>query len=207
MTNQQVNSQQLIAQAVTSALTVSVFASAMGMLIAAAGVEAMPAGIKGAKPTRKGIVDLRSAFGTTLVNKAIANVSADDIITLAREVERLYVEEMRKKYGDWATEQALEAAPAGDVRIANEIALALSQTKVTSASTPEKKQIAVDKGKKRGGRKVAQPVKDTITGIVYHSKASAGMAVAAEYDLDPKNHFIWYEVIKKDPKRFVKVLM
>lgn len=205
MTSQQVSPMQVIAQAAVSAMAVSIFASALGMMIAAAGVEAIPAGVVGAKPTRKGIEDLKSAFGAGLVNTAIDNVGTEDIVALAAEVERLYVGAMRRKYGDWATEQALATAPAGDVRAANEIALVLRQRGVTPASTPEKKQVAVGEGKKKAGRRVAQPVRDTRTGTVYGSKASAGMSVAAEYGLDPTNHFIWYEVIKRDPDRFVRV--
>ena len=42
---------------------------------------------------------------------------------------------------------------------------------------------------------------DTKTGNVYHSHASAGIAVASEYGLKTHN-FVWYEVITKDKTRF-----
>jgi len=42
---------------------------------------------------------------------------------------------------------------------------------------------------------------DTKTGNVYHSHASAGMAVAPEFGLKVHN-FVWYEVIVKAPGRF-----
>jgi len=42
---------------------------------------------------------------------------------------------------------------------------------------------------------------DTKTGNVYHSHASAGMAVAPEFGLKVHN-FVWYEVIAKAPGRF-----
>ena len=196
----QINPNQLISQAATSALAVSVIATALGMLAATSTV---PAGIPAAD---KGIHDLRLTFGTDLVNLAIKNVGRDDILFLAKEVGDLYTDRMRKKYGDWPVTSALAAAPPGDLRTANEIAATLAGQKVTEASAPDVKGKAVEAGKKKArGKRVAQPVKDTKTGVSYGSKASAGMAVAAEYGLDPKNHFAWYEVIKKDPDRFVRV--
>ncbi len=201
MTQGQINVQQVITQAVTGVLTVSIMANALGMLLAAS--EGLPIGTQIAA-TSKGIDDLKSAYGQGVVSKAVSEVGSDDIMLLAARVDELYVDSMVKKYGTWATEQGLATAPAGDVRAANEIAAVLANRGVTPASTPEKKERAVTEGKRRG-RRVAQPVKDTNTGIVYQSKAKAGMAVAAEYGLDSKNHFVWYEVIKQSPKRFVKV--
>ncbi len=200
MTNQQVNPNQLIAQAMTGALAVSVMANALGMLAATA---AVPAGIPAAD---KGLKDLRLTFGADLVDLAIKNVGRDDILLLAQEVGNLYTDRMRKRYGDWPTTSALAAAPPGDLRTANEIAATLSNRKVIESSTPGVIDKAVEVGKKKArGKRTAQPVKDTRTGITYDSKAKAGMAVAAEYGFNPKNHFVWYEVIKKDPERFVKV--
>ncbi len=200
MTSQQINPNQLISQAATAALTVSVLATALGMLAATATI---PAGIPAVD---RGIRDLRLTFGTDLVNLAIKNVGRDDILILAKEVGDLYTGSMRKKYGDWPVTSALAAAPPGDLRTANEIAATLAGQKVTEASTIDVKGKAVEAGKKKArGKRVAQPVKDTTTGITYGSKAKAGMAVAGEYGIDPKNHFAWYEVIKKSPDRFVKV--
>ena len=196
----QINPNQLISQAATSAMAVSVLASVLGMLAA---TTTMPAGIPAAD---RGIHDLRLTFGTDLVNLAIKNVGRDDILTLAREVGNLYTDRMRKKYGDWQTTSALAAAPPGDLRTANEIAASLAGQKVTASSAIGTIENVLETGKKRAkGKRVAQPVKDTTTGITYGSKAKAGMAVAAEYGIDPKNHFAWYEVIKKSPDRFVKV--
>ncbi len=189
---------QTAANAMMAAMTVSVFASALGVL---AGTATIPSGIPAAD---RGIRDLRLTFGANIVDLAIKNVGRDDILILAKEVGDLYINRMRKQYGDWQTTSALAAAPPGDLRAANEIAATLAGQKVTEASAPGVKEKAVEVGKKRAkGRQTAQPVKDTNTGIEYKSKASAGMAVAAEYGLDPKNHFAWYEVIKKDPKRFI----
>ncbi len=200
MTSQQINPNQLISQAATGALMVSVMATALGMLAATA---AVPAGIPAVD---KGIKDLRLTFGTDLVNLAIKNVGRDDILILAKEVGNLYTDRMRKKYGDWQVTSALAAAPPGDLRTANEIAASLAGQNVTASSTIGTIEKVLETGKKKArGKRVAQPVKDTKTGITYGSKASAGMAVAAEYGFDPKNHFVWYEVLKKDPDRFVKV--
>lgn len=193
-----INPQQLATQAIVGAMTVSVFATALGMLAAAAEI---PAGIPAVD---KGIRDLRQTFGADLVNLAIKNVGREDILILAKEVGDLYVAKMRKQYGDWQTTSALAAAPPGDLRTANEIAATLAGQKVSETSSLAEKEEAVDAGKKKARvRKAAQPQKDTKTGIVYGSKAKAGMAVAAEYKLDPTDTFIWYEVIKKDPDRFV----
>lgn len=203
MTNNQINPMQVINMAFVNVMTVSVFASAIGILISAVGVEAIPAGVVGAKATEAAVYDLRSAFGTRIVNTAVDNVGTDDIVALAAEVETLYIGAMKRKYGDWAAEQGLMNAPPGDIRAANEIASVLSAKGITHTSASEVKGEAVAEGKKRGKR-VAQPVRDTKTGIEYHSKAAAGMAVAAEYGLVP-HHFVWYEVIKRDPDRFVRI--
>jgi len=200
MTSQQIDPNQLISQAVTGALAVSVIATALGMLAATA---AIPAGIPAVD---RGIRDLRQTFGADLVNLAIKNVGRDDILILAKEVGTLYTDKMRKQYGDWETTSALAAAPPGDLRTANEIAATLAGQKVTEVSAVDVKEKAVEAGKKKArGKRVAQPVKDTKTGITYSSKAKAGMAVAAEYGLDSKNHFVWYEILKRDPDRFVRV--
>jgi len=202
MTNEQLSTTQMTAQAIqalVSVAAVSMFAQAIGIVIAAS---AVPVTLE-VPVTKRAIDDLKSAFGASIVSKAIDQVGSDDILALAQKVEDLYVADMRKKYGDWETVTGITQAPAGDMRAANEIAKALYEKRVTAQSAPKKISEAVSTGKRRG-RQVAQPVKDTKTGIEYGSKARAGMAVAAEYGLDPMNHFIWYEVIKRDPKRFVR---
>ena len=193
-----INSQQVISQAVVGAMSVSVLASVLGML---AVTSVVPAGIPAVD---RGIRDLRTTFGVNIVDLAISNVGRDDILILAKEVADLYINKMRKKYGDWQTTSALAAAPPGDLRAANEIAASLAGQKVTAESSPAKVEKAVETGKKRS-RRVGQPQMDTKTKIEYSSKAKAGMAVAAEYNLDPTETFVWYAVIKKDPTRFISV--
>ncbi len=180
------------------AMTLNIVASAVGVLAIGA---AIPAGIPA---TGRGITDLKQTFGNDLVNLAVKNVGKDDILILAKEVGDLYTDRMRKKYGDWQTTSAIAAAPPGDLRTANEIAASLAGQKVTEITAPATAEQAIETGKKRArGKRVAQPQKDTTTGLVYTSKAKAGMAVATEYGLDPTETFIWYEVIKKAPTRFV----
>ncbi len=184
--------------AMVTVMTVNMIACALGALAVGA---AIPAGVPA---TDKGIRELKKMFGDDIVTLAIKNVDRTDIILLAKEVESLYTNRMRKKYGDFATSQALASAPPGEIRVANEIAATLAGQKVTESSSTVIVSAATETGKKRArGKRVAQPQKDTTTGIVYESKAKAGMAVATEYGLEPTNHFAWYEVIKQSPKRFV----
>lgn len=49
----------------------------------------------------------------------------------------------------------------------------------------------------------AQPTRDTKTGKEYRSRTQAGRAVAHEYGLDGRNQFVYYQVVQKDPKRFI----
>jgi len=211
MTIPQQNINALVETGMVGVMAVNIIASVIGMLATTATVMPIAAGVPA---TDAGIKDLTSAFGSDVVSKAIKNVGRDDILVLAAEVERLVVAQMRKQYGDQNTVTALNAAPPGDLTTAREIARRLAglppqlhEVVVSAIQTPAAPQTpqverTVQTIRKKG-RQAAQPVKDTKTGVVYKSKASAGMAVAAEYGLDSKNHFVWYEVIKKDPKRFV----
>ena len=186
------------ANAMIPLIVVGVIANALGLLAVGA---AIPAGVPA---TDRGLRDLRETFGGDLIAIAIKKVGKDDIVILAKEVGNMYLDRMRKKYGDWQTTKAIAAAPPGDLRAANEIAAALAGQKATEITSSALTDAAVSTGKKRaGGKKTGQPQKDTKTGTTYTSKAKAGMAVAAEYGLDPTETFIWYAVIKKDPKRFV----
>lgn len=194
-----VMSQQQIETLMVSALSFSVFAQAMAIMLGAMEVVPVAAGVP---VPEAAIVDLRTTFGVDIVDIAIKNVGKEDVLLLAREVERLTIEDMNKRYGEYATTAALAAAPPGELKVAKEIARIIAGQGVTEA-TPFVRKEAVMETAKRRGRQAAQPQKDTKTGIVYRSKAAAGMAVAGEYGLDATNTFIWYEVIKMDPKRFV----
>lgn len=199
-----VNPQETIsvaAQGMVYALTVSVFAQSLGLLMAGAELGVAPLG---QSPTERGIKDLRATFGAAVVDKALKDVGKGDIITLAQLVEHYAWEDLEEKYGEHAVEVARRECAPGDFTSARQVAASISGRGVTPTSPPVAREQAVKVGKARG-RRPAQPVRDKNTGIVYGSKAKAGMAVAAEYGLDPKNHFIWYEVIKKAPDRFVRV--
>lgn len=186
--------------AMSGLVTVAVFSGftqAIGVLMASAELGMAPLG---QLPTEKGIADLRLIYGNDVVNEAIGLVGKGaDIISLAMAVEGTAIEKLTGLYGDDAVKTAIEYCGITDYECVKTVAKGLSDKDIT----PEKVEAVVKQGKRRGRQK-AQPVKDTRTGIVYGSKASAGMAVAAEYGLDSKNHFIWYEVIKKDPERFVR---
>lgn len=211
MTTPQQNINALVETGMMGAMAVNIIASAIGMLAATATTMPIAAGVP---VTDAGIKDLNQAFGSDIVARATKNVGKGDILVLAAEVERLVVAQMRKQYGDQNTVAALNAAPPGDLSTAREIARRLAglppqmhEVVVHAIQTPTvsknpKVEQTVQSIKKKG-RQAAQPMKDTKTGMVYRSKAAAGMGVAAEYGLDSKNHFVWYEVIKKDPKRFV----
>lgn len=51
------------------------------------------------------------------------------------------------------------------------------------------------------GRKA---VKDTKTGDIYPSKFAAGKALAREYELDPFDTKVYYQIVKKDPERLAE---
>lgn len=202
----QYNLQQVAEQAMVTVTAVSVVSVAVGIIVSAMGVEVLKVPPEERKGTKRAIDDLRVVFGPDVVNKAVEEVGYDDIIVLCKEIEKLYIDKMKELYGTYATNTALRSAPPGDIKTANEIAKALAGRgygKYGGAVAParveeESKEVGVTKAKKK-----AKPQKDTKTGVVYKSKSSAGMAVAAEYGLDPTETFIWYEVIKKAPDRFV----
>lgn len=56
---------------------------------------------------------------------------------------------------------------------------------------------------KFGRTRAASPTKDSKTGALYESKSACAKAVAAEFNLDPDDHFAWYQIIKLAPDRFV----
>jgi len=202
--------QQAAVSTMVAAMAVNVMSVAMGIAIAAMGPEALTTPAEERKGTKKALDDLKLTFGADIVNKADEAVGTDNIIALCKEIEKLYIEQMREKYGKYAADTALKAAPPGDLKTANEIAIALAnrgygkfdQTRAPAPVSVEAGAVAT--GTKKGRQK-AKPQKDTKTGILYKSKAAAGMAVASEYGLDPSETFIWYSVIQKDPTRFVSV--
>lgn len=204
--------QQVISQAMVGALAVNIMASAMYVMMGTLGAEAFTVPASEFKSTQAAIHELKLAFGADVVDKAVRNVGTDSMPALAREVERVIVEDMNAKYGTQATEAALAVAPLGDVAAAREIASTLAgkgikteNWKTWLETAPIQQRTRVVEGAKKRVKQKAKPVKDTTTGITYKSKSAAGKAVAAEYGLDPKDTYVWYEIIKKAPKRFVEV--
>lgn len=66
-------------------------------------------------------------------------------------------------------------------------------------------KTAVKKTTQRFGAEHARKaVKDTKTGKVYPSKFAAGKALAGEYNLDPLDTKVYYQVVKADPGRLVE---
>lgn len=186
-----------MAQGMVTVLVVNVFASAFGMLAVGAGAAALP---KGVKATQPGIKALIEAYGMGTTGKAIDQAGTDDIVALATAVEGMFLDEMIKEYGEAATDKAMSMCPPGDINCARETAAVLSgKDKVLE---PQRKIDTIVQTSKKKAARVAKPVLDTKTKIVYHSRAEAGKAVAGEYGL-PVHNFVWYEVIKKDPTRFV----
>ena len=202
--NVSTQSRVMLAQAVNGmvyAAVFSTFAHALGILMAAAPLTAAP---EKTKATKKGIADLRSSYGNDIIDKALkVAADKDDVVSIAKAVEKVTVEKLTEEYGEWNAQSAISACPPGDLRCVIEVSKALNERGLKPGSSPVKITQAKEHGVGRGKQK-AKPVVDTKTGTRYKSKSAAGMAVAAEYGLDPANTFVWYEVIKKDPDRFKK---
>jgi hypothetical protein len=53
-------------------------------------------------------------------------------------------------------------------------------------------------------RKIVRvPVRDTVTGIDYPSKAAAGRALAASFGYNPEYKLVWFYIHYRVPQRFV----
>ena len=204
-----INTQEMMTQAVVGVRTVSVMSTVMGIMMGTMTASTMTVPVTELKGTTAAVRELKLAFGGNLVDKAVKNVSKDSMLALAQEVERLVIAEMYQQYGQVATDTALRAAVPGDIQSARVIAASLAGRGYGKAAPPREVPPTVVEGAKevakKRGRQTAKPVLDTKTGMQYKSKASAGMSVAAEYDLDPTNTFIWYAVVKKDPTRFKEI--
>lgn len=191
----------VLAQTMVTVMSVNIMASALGILIAATPMAAIP---KETKATRKGLASLREAFGESVVNRAVEEAGTDDIVALAMKVEELVRADMVERYGEWATNAALASAPPGDLRAAKDIARVLHAQRATPATPIEKVEQLAETGKKKA-RAAARPVVDTKTNIQYKSESAGAKAVAAEYNLVPDDHWAWYRIIKIDPDRFKHV--
>lgn len=127
-----ITAQQVNAFAV-QALQVSIFATSMGMMIAAMGAEAL-----GMAPINVGVNDeaiasLRRTFGDTIIMEALSDFPTDEGYTpsipeLATRIEVHVKDDMIKKFGKGITKKAMAEAPPGDlitmIKIAQELAKA-----------------------------------------------------------------------------------
>lgn len=189
-----------------TAMSLSIASTALGVILGATTV-AKTTPLAKVKPSDAAIIELRKAYGDNIIDKALADFEDPGkayASELADRVEYHVIDNMKNRYGEWATKIAIDAAPPGDLSTAIAIAKTLSERRVTEESGKKEKIEAVSKGKMRG-RSAAEPVRDTKTGITYKSKYAAGKAVAAEYGLDPTKTLIYFTIVKRDPNRFVLV--
>jgi len=196
----------------------SVFASALGQMAATA---TLTAALSGQQPSEQSLQELRDMYGANIVNQAIAMSPTKDIVDIARNVDYLVIEDMTKRYGEWATNIALQSAQPGNLAEAREIAQHMSKMGVRPMSSPYEVSAAVNEGKASyeakaplfGGRsRTPVKVKDLRTGIVYHSLTACGKALYPEYAqrLRDRGVFgyrntIYYDIKKIDPNRFQEI--
>lgn len=190
-------------------LAISVFAQAMGTMVAA-GSLAEP--VSGQSPTQRAITELKSMYGQTVVDRAMGRKPYSDIPELAREIDQIVVEDMVKKYGEWETDTALQSAPAGNLVRAREIAKSLSERNVTFKSSTPAVSKAIEIGDRKAdiaekrislikGRSKGVPVIDTKTGVRYPSQSAAGLALAKEFGLE-SHSWVWHDILKVSGNRF-----
>lgn len=193
---------QTLTTAMVGVMTVSIFSQAIGIMMAEGTLGMAP--IK-QRPTDKGIQELKATYGVSPVNKAIDLMGKDaDIVDIARSVDMFVWDELAEKYGMYAVETARANSELPDFRAVKAMAASIHASGLKETSTSEKKEKVIKSSKLRG-RSAAKAVVDTQTGIRYGSLGAAGRAVAAEYGLNPADSFVYYAIVKKDPKRFMSV--
>ncbi|MBU0846918.1 hypothetical protein KKH23_06970 [Patescibacteria group bacterium] len=202
---------EVAAQAMVTVMEFSIFAQAMGILIASSGLEAgFTAPPTRTKATQKAIHELREAFpGSDAVERAIKDTGTDNIVALAKRVEVLYKDYLIEQYGEWATQHGLAACPSGDLRCVHDVAATMKARSVSPESSPAAVASATASGVVRAAsakKRVRYEVLDTKTNTVYRSQAAAGMAVAPEYGMDGTNTYVWFDVIRTAPARFKRRL-
>ncbi len=209
MNSQQIETMQEISSFAVQAMGLAMFSQVFGVIASAsiaAGATSTP--LDKLIASDAAIKDLTNTYGRDIVAPALKKVPSHNAIELAEEIEDQIYIDMRKRYGESNANMAIQNAPAGQILIAERIAKSLSEDKITPSTPPAKVAAAVHKASHKGRQK-AKPVRDTKTGISYETKTSAGQAVAHEYpDIkikrgDPGWSYVWYEVLKRDPNRFV----
>ena len=99
-----------------------------------------------------------------------------------------------------------EEKPKSRIEVLEETTLSLIDTVEALAKKVEGlEKTAVKKTTQRfGGEHGRKAVKDTKTGTIYPSKFASGKALALEYELDPFDTKVYYQIMKKDPERLVE---
>jgi hypothetical protein len=144
---------------------------------------------------------LKAAYGTEIVDRAVAAVPKLGIVEIAQKVDEYVRADMVKKYGEFAANMAIANAPPGDLVTANIIAKQLALRNASVSSEPAVIKNAVTTGK-LAGRKKGKSVLDTKTNIKYPTLGACGRSLATEYGLDPADSWVYYAIRKKDPGRF-----
>lgn len=104
------------------------------------------------------------------------------------------------------TEQEKKAEqPKSRIEVLEEVVFTLvDKMEELSKAIETLQKTAVRKTTQRfGAEHGRKAVKDTKTGAIYPSKFSAGKKLAAEYELDPLDTKVYYQIMKKDPARLV----
>ena len=122
------------------------------------------------------------------VEKPVAEVKPETAKTPDASQEKLeFIEAMMSD----ALDQI--ATMGKQIDILNQLYVTLAASKVVTKSAP-----------KFGGNRAPVKVLDTKTDELYKSKSACGRACAGEYGLDATNSFVYYEMVAKDPDRFVE---
>ena len=196
------NIMQVMTTGMVGVMTISIFSQALGIMMAEGTLSTAPTA---QKPTDKAIKELKLTYGSAPVNRAIELMGADaNIADLARSVDMFVWDELIEKYGMYAVETARADSDIEDFRAAKAVVMSIHAQGLKATSSPEKKEDVIKKSKVRG-RSAAQAVMDATTGIRYKSLGAAGRAVAAQYDLDPTDKWVYYAIVKADPNRFKRV--
>src|ERR1035437_2016005 len=112
-----------MAQGMVTAMTFSVFGSAMGALMSGADYTNSPARTKF---NDKGLAALTEQFGTAAVNAAKEKIGKKtDIVTLAKATEEVVLADLNTRYLPTEVATALAACPAGDYNCVKKVASTL----------------------------------------------------------------------------------
>lgn len=200
---EQVSLMQQVSSSMVQVAVYSAFATAMATAMTTMGAAAVTSG---AKPTQNVIDDLKRTFGSDLVNKAIKNVGSENVSVLAQEVDRLFVDDLKSKYGAYVADTALQAAPPLETKIVRDVAQALSGQGITPYTPQNVTQEVTTTSRAKSLRKHPPvPYLDKQTGIAYPSRSSLYRAVAGEFGYDPNSTLEAFKLVGENPDRFERM--